>query len=236
MGDDERGVAELENKATVGGARRDLTIYIVAPPAADVGVDDEGHRDWEHGRSECQEKQAAQRRHHMKTSAMKRSTSEISFAGDKQQPAVPRTMDVEGKDAGERARPNILIAGTPGCGKTTTSALIAVRESSARTPGSSSVSLTAHYSYSHLRPLLPDLPVPTTAPTPSSLLLLRMPHSCATLTWAKWYVSPRQLCTMSHSPQHRFSRATPSSCGALFGAAAVRPPLAPPSNPPPTPH
>ena len=156
MGDDERGVAELENKATVGGARRDLTIYIVAPPAADVGVDDEGHRDWEHGRSECQEKQAAQRRHHMKTSAMKRSTSEISFAGDKQQPAVPRTMDVEGKDAGERARPNILIAGTPGCGKTTTSALIAVRESSAHTtPGLSSV---LYHTYSHLLPLLSDPP------------------------------------------------------------------------------
>ena len=63
-------------------------------------------------------------------------------------------MDVEGKDAGERARPNILIAGTPGCGKTTTSALIAVRESSARTPGSSSVSLTAHSPTHTLLPLL----------------------------------------------------------------------------------
>ena len=68
------------------------------------------------------------------------------------------TMDVEGKDAGERARPNILIAGTPGCGKTTTSALIAVRESSARTPGSSSVSLTAHSPTHTLLPLLSDPP------------------------------------------------------------------------------
>jgi hypothetical protein len=67
-------------------------------------------------------------------------------------------MDVEGKDAGERARPNILIAGTPGCGKTTTSALIAVRESSARTPGSSSVSLTAHSPTHTLLPLLSDPP------------------------------------------------------------------------------